>query len=116
MFHFRQEQFDALRLHLCPQKNRVPSSLVKETLSYGHTSGMDDNQIRRGTAKLENTDCSGAASRVKPEKIALGGSILLQRSFGKSFRIPANTKNIPVSNSTEIKWDSMSPVATGKLS
>jgi len=35
---------------------------------------------------------------------------------GKSLRIPAITKNIPVSNSTDIKCVSMSPVATGKLS
>ena len=41
---------------------------------------------------------------------------MVQRSCGNSFRIPANTKNIPVSNRTEIKCDSMSPVATGKLS
>lgn len=40
----------------------------------------------------------------------------MQKSRGKRLRIPANTKNIPVSNSTEIKCDSMSPVATGKLS
>jgi hypothetical protein len=102
--------------HLRPRKNRFPSSLVKETLGCGHTSGMGKNQMRRGTAKQENADCSGATSRVKPEKITVGGSTFVQRSLGKSLRIPANTKNIPVSKSTEIKWDSMSPVATGKLS
>lgn len=40
----------------------------------------------------------------------------MQKSRGKRLRIPANTKNIPVSNSTDIRCDSMSPVATGKLS
>lgn len=77
---------------------------------------MEENQIRRGTAKLEKTDCSGATSRVKPEEIMLGGWTFVQRSLGKSLRIPAKTKNIPVSNSTDIRCVSMSPVATGKLS
>ena len=40
----------------------------------------------------------------------------MQRSCGNNLSIPANTKNIPVSNNTEIRCDSMSPVATGKLS
>lgn len=40
----------------------------------------------------------------------------MQRSCGNNLRIPANTKNIPVSNNTDIRWVSMSPVATGKLS
>src|SRR5579864_762281 len=74
------------------------------------------NQIRRGTAKLEKADCRGAMSRTKPEKIMLGGWTFVQRSLGTSLRMPAKTKNIPVSNSTEIKCVSMSPVATGKLS
>jgi hypothetical protein len=67
-------------------------------------------------AKLETADCSGAMSRLNPEKIMLGGWTLVHRRLGKSFRMPAKTKNIPVSNSTDIKCDSMSPVATGKLS
>jgi hypothetical protein len=102
--------------HLCPRKNRFPSSLVKETLALRTHFGNGKNQMRRGTAKQENADCSGATSRVKPEKITVSGWTFVQRSLGKSLRIPANTKNIPVSKSTEIKWDSMSPVATGKLS
>jgi hypothetical protein len=99
-----------------PQENRFPSSLIKKTLGCGHTSGMEKNQMRRGTAKLEKPDCSGAASRLKPEKIMQGGLPFVQRSFGKSLSIPAKTKNIPVSNSTEMRCISMSPVATGKLS
>ena len=78
--------------------------------------GNGRNQIRRGTAKQEKADDNGATSRVKPEKIMVGGSIFVQKSRGKSLSIPANTKNIPVSNSTDIRCDSMSPVATGKLS
>jgi hypothetical protein len=30
-----------LHPHLRPQENRFPSSLVRETLGYGHTSGME---------------------------------------------------------------------------
>jgi hypothetical protein len=30
-----------LEPHLCPQDKRSPDSLVKETLGYGHTSGME---------------------------------------------------------------------------
>ena len=72
--------------------------------------------MRRGTAKQEKADCNGATSCVKPENSEVGGRRLVQRSCGNNFRIPANTKNIPVSNKTEIKCASMSPVATGKLS
>lgn len=101
---------------LRPQENRFPSSLVKETLVLRTHFGYGNDQIRRGMAKLEKADCSGTMSRLNPEKIMLGGWTLVQRRLGKSFRIPAKTKNIPVSNSTDIKCDSMSPVATGKLS
>jgi len=90
-------------------------------IDQGHSGlrthfGNGRNQIRRGTAKQENADCNGATSRVKPEKIMVGGWIFVQKSRGKRLRIPAKTKNIPVSNSTDIRCDSMSPVATGKLS
>lgn len=78
--------------------------------------GNGRNQIRRGTAKQREADCTGATSRLNPAKIMLGGWKFVQRSCGNNLRIPANTKNIPVSNSTEIRCDSMSPVATGKLS
>lgn len=78
--------------------------------------GNGRNQIRRGTAKQQEADCSGAMSRLKQAKIIAGGRTFVQRSCGNNLRIPANTKNIPVSNSTDIRCDSMSPVATGKLS
>jgi hypothetical protein len=72
--------------------------------------------MRRGTEKLEEAENNGALSRLKLEKIMLGGWTFVQRRLGNSLSIPANTKNIPVSNSTDIRCDSMSPVATGKLS
>jgi hypothetical protein len=72
--------------------------------------------MRRGTEKLEEAENNGAISRLKLENIMLGGCTFVQRRLGNSLRIPAKTKNIPVSNSTDIKCDSMSPVATGKLS
>jgi hypothetical protein len=72
--------------------------------------------MRSGTAKQEKADCNGATSRVKPENTEAGGRTFVQRSCGNNLRIPANTKNIPVSNRTEIRCISMSPVATGKLS
>jgi hypothetical protein len=72
--------------------------------------------MRRGTVKLEKADCRGATSQMKPENITADGRMFVQRSPGNSLRIPANTKNIPVSNSTDIRCVSMSPVATGKLS
>lgn len=87
-----------------------------ETLALRTHFGNGKNQIRRGTAKQKKTDCSGLVSRVKEEKLTAGGRTLVHRSCGKSLRIPVNTKNIPISNSTEIRCDSMSPVVLGKLS
>lgn len=106
-----------LQPHLYPHEKQVfQVSLAKENAGLRAHFGNGRNQIRRGTAKQEKADCRGATGRVKPEQIMLGGRTLVQRSCGNNLRIPAKTKNIPVSNSTEIKWDSMSPVATGKLS
>src|SRR6478609_130684 len=72
--------------------------------------------MRRGTAKEEKTVCRGATSRTKLANVIVGGRYPLRSSAGKSLRIPAITKNIPVSKSTEIMCISMSPVPTGKLS
>lgn len=112
---FRQEQQN------CPSHISVRSEMLfeftdKTKLWLRTHFGYGRNQIRRGTAKEQNADCNGATSRVKPEKIMVGASIFVQKSRGKRLRIPAKTKNIPVSNSTDIKCASMSPVATGKLS
>src|ERR1041385_1993892 len=115
---FEAERLKVLRLRSAPATKQVAefTCLAKETLALRTHFGNGRNQIRRGTAKQKKADCNGLMSRVKQEKLTAGGRTLVHRSCGKSLRIPANTKNIPVSNSTEIKWASMSPVATGKLS
>jgi len=55
-------------------------------------------------------------SRTKPANVTAGERMLELNRAGKSLSIPAITKNIPVSNSTEMICSSMSPVATGNLS
>ncbi len=55
-------------------------------------------------------------SRTSAAKVITGGRRLEQSSEGKSLSIPAITKNIPVSKSTEMMCISISPVATGNLS
>jgi hypothetical protein len=72
--------------------------------------------MRKGTAKQKRSVSRGAGSQLKLEKITAGGRILEHRSVGNSWRMPAMTKNMPVSNRTEIKCNSISPVATGNLS
>lgn len=104
-----------LQPHLRPQENKFPNSRVKQTQATD-TLREWRNQIRRGSAKEKKVDCNGATWRLKPKKTTAGGRTFVHRSFGKSLRIPAKTKNIPVSNSTEMRCISMSPVATGKLS
>lgn len=77
---------------------------------------MEKNQMRRGTTKQEKSVSRGAASRTKLENVIVGGRYPVRSSAGKSLRIPAITKNIPVSKSTEMICISISPVPTGKLS
>jgi hypothetical protein len=72
--------------------------------------------MRKGTAKQERSVSRGDTSRLRLEKIIAGGCTLEHRSDGNSCNMPAMTKNIPVSNRTEIICNSMSPVATGKRS
>jgi hypothetical protein len=72
--------------------------------------------MRKGTAKQKRSVSRGAGSQLNLEKITAGGRMLEHRSVGNSWRMPAMTKNMPVSNRTEIKCNSISPVATGNLS
>lgn len=102
--------------HICA-RNKIGSEFTgKENSGLRTHFGNGRNQIRRGTAKQQEADCSGVMSRLKEEKTAAGGGTSVQRSCGKSSSIPVKTKNIPISNSTEIRCDSMSPVVMGKLS
>lgn len=105
-----------LKPRSCARKKQFPSSFGKGNSGLRTHFGYGNDQIRRGMAKLDEADCNGTMSRLKPEKIMLGGWTFVHRRLGKSFRIPAITKNIPVSNSTEMMCISMSPVPTGKLS
>jgi len=50
------------------------------------------------------------------EKIIAGGLMLEHSMAGNSLRMPAMTKNIPVSKRTEMICNSISPVATGNRS
>src|SRR5437660_10498828 len=63
-------------------------------------NGMD--QMRRGTAKQARSVSRGARSRLRPEKITVGWRIPERRTAGKSLRIPAKTKDMHVSNSTDM--------------
>src|ERR1700761_692954 len=59
-------------------------------------------QIRKGTAKQEMSVSRGAISRMIAEKIIAGGLMLEHSMAGNSLRMPAMTKNIPVSKRTEM--------------
>ncbi len=72
--------------------------------------------MRNGGVKLKSCVSGMAVSRLTRMKESGGRRNPDRIKAGKSERIPQKTKNIPVSNKTEIIVSSMSPVVTGKLS